>query len=101
MLSWFRELVRASFLFLAFLLIPSLHSTPAPSWSGVLLDPRGNPVGMATVKLIAADSKQEHAVTTSATGQFAFTGITAGSYTLTVNAGSKIWTAVDPVIIKE
>jgi hypothetical protein len=101
MLSWSREMARAFFLFLVFFLVPSLHSTPPSSWSGVLRDAGGNPVGMATVKLIAADSKQEYFATTSASGQFAFIGIVADSYTLTVNAGSKTWTAVGPLIIKD
>src|SRR6266576_56379 len=99
--SWFREIARAIFLFLLFLPIPLLHSTPLPSLSGVLRDTGGNPVGKATVKLIAADSKQEYSATTSASGAFAFTGIAAGSYTLTVNAGNRIWTAANPVILKE
>ena len=92
---------RAFFLFLVFLPIPSLYSAPLPSLSGALRDAGGNPVGKATVKLIAADSKQEYSATTSASGQFSFTGIAAGSYTLTVNTGNRIWTAVDPVITKE
>src|SRR3989440_5929553 len=99
--SWFREMSRAFFLFLVFLPIPSLYSAPLPSLSGVLRDAGGNPVGKATVKLIAADSKQEYSATTSASGQFSFTGIAAGSHTLTVNTGNRIWTAVDPVTIKE
>jgi hypothetical protein len=101
MLSWSREWVRACFLFLVFLLIPSLRSTPLTSLSGVLRDAGGNPVGMATVKLSAADSNREYSVTTSGTGQFAFTEIATGSYTLTVNAGNRIWTAPDPVTIKD
>src|SRR5437667_9679490 len=101
MLSWSRELVRACFLFVLFLLVPSLHSTPLISLSGVLRDSGGKPAGMGTVKLIGANSKQEYFATTSGSGQFAFTGIVAGSYTLTVNAGGKIWSAADPVIIKE
>src|SRR5438309_568694 len=97
----FREMSRAFFLFLVSLPIPSLYSAPLPSLSGVLRDTGGNPVGKAAVKLIAADSKQEYSATTSASGQFSFTGIAAGSYTLTVNTGNRIWTAVDPVTIKE
>src|SRR5205814_4396415 len=99
--SWFREMSRALFLFLVFLPIPSLYSAPLPSLSGVLRDAGGNPVGKATVKLIAADSKQEYSATTSARSQFSFTGIAAGSHTLTVNTGNRIWTAVEPVIIRE
>src|SRR5256886_10551477 len=72
-----------------------------PSLSGVLSDAGGNTVGKATVKLIAADSKQEYSATTSASGQFSFTGIAAGSHTHTVSPGNRMWTAVDPVTIKE
>src|SRR5438132_2658510 len=97
----FREVSRAFFLFLVFLPIPSLYSAPLPSLSGVLRDPGGNPVGKAAVKLIGANSKQEYSTTTSARGQFAFTGIAAGSYTLTVNTGNRTWTAVDSITIKE
>ena len=100
MLSWSREMARAFFLFVLFPLVPSLHSTPLISFSGVLRDSGGNPAGMATVKLIAVDSRKEYSTTTSATGAFAFTEI-AGSYTITVNADGKIWTAAAPVILKE
>src|SRR5438046_8779345 len=88
MLSWSRELVRACFLFVLFLLVPSLHSTPLISLSGVLRDSGGKPAGMTTVKLIGANSKQEYFATTSGSGQFAFTGIVAGSYTLKIGRAS-------------
>src|SRR5467141_480249 len=100
--SWSRPLARAFFLVvLAFPLIPSLHSSPPPSWSGVLRDSAGNPVDRATIKLFQADSNREYSATTSTAGQFAFTGIAAGNYTLTVSAAGKIWTATGPVVIKK
>src|SRR6267378_1726510 len=101
MLSWSRPLVCAFFLVIVFILVPSLHSSPPPSWSGILRDPAGNPVDMAAIKLFAAGSKREYSATTSITGQFAFTGIAPGNYALTVRAAGKIWTAADPVIIKD
>jgi len=94
-------MARAFFLFLVFLFIPSLHSTPAPSWSGILRDSAGNAVGMATVKLVSADRKRDYSATTSASGEFAFTAVAAGTYTITVSAAGKIWTAADPMIIKD
>src|SRR6266576_60485 len=100
MLSWSRPLARAFFLVIVFVLIPSLHSSPAPSWSGVLRDPAGNPVDMAAIKLFAAESNREYSTTTSTTGQFAFTGMAPGNYTLTISAAGKIWTAADPVVVK-
>src|SRR6267142_3678614 len=101
MLSWSRPLARAFFLVSVFVLIPSLHSSPPPSWRGILRDPAGNPIDMAAIKLFAAESNREYSATTSTTGQFAFTGIAPGNYTLTVNAAGKIWTASDPVVIKD
>src|SRR5882672_2898366 len=101
MLSWSRPLARAFFLVSVFVLIPSLHSSPPPSWRGILRDPAGNPIDMAAIKLFAAESNREYSATTSTTGQFAFTGIAPGNYTLTVSATGKIWTAADPVVIKD
>src|SRR5467141_3142971 len=101
MLSWSRPLARAFFLVSVFVLIPSLHSSPPPSWRGILRDPAGNPIDMAAIKLFAAESNREYSATTSTTGQFAFTWIAPGNYTLTVNAAGKIWTAADPVVIKD
>src|SRR5882762_6568976 len=101
MLSWAGLLVRASFLVLAFVLVPVLHASPALSWSGVLRDSAGNPVDMAIIKLFATDSNREYSATTSITGQFAFTAVAEGNYKLTVRAAGKIWTAADPVVIKD
>ena len=101
MLSWSRPLARAFFLVIVFVLIPSLHSSPAPSWSGVLRDRAGNPVDMAAIKLFAAESNREYSTTTSTTGQFAFTGMAPGNYTITISAAGKIWTAADPVVVKD
>src|SRR6267154_2155752 len=101
MLSWSRPLARAFFLVIVFVLIPSLHSSPAPTWSGVLRDGAGNSVDKATIKLFRAESNREYSTTTSTTGQFAFTGIAPGNYTLTISAAGKIWTAADPVVVKD
>jgi hypothetical protein len=101
MLSRSRALARVFFLVIVFVQAPSLHSSPAPSWSGVLRDSTGNPVEMATIKLFASENNQEYSATTSTTGQFAFTAVAPGSYRLTVSAAGKIWTAADPVVIKD
>src|SRR6267143_49878 len=56
MLSRSRPLARTFFLVSVFVLIPSLHSSPPPSWRGILRDPAGNPIDMAAIKLFAAES---------------------------------------------
>src|SRR2546429_6094142 len=100
MLSWSRPLARAFFLVIVLVLIPSLHSSPAPSWSGVLRERAGNPVDLAAIRLFAAESNREYSTTTSTTGQFAFTGMALGNYTLTISVAGKTWTAADPVVVK-
>jgi hypothetical protein len=67
----------------------------------VVRDAAGNAVGMATVKLVSADRSGEYSASTSSSGQFAFATITAGNYTLTVNATGKMWMAAEPVVIKD
>ncbi len=64
-------------------------------------DAAGNAVGMATVKLVLADRSGEYAASTSSSGQFVFIAVAAGSYKISVSAAGKIWTAADPVVIKE
>src|SRR5713226_987860 len=101
MLTRSRSLACAFYLAIAFPLILPLHSSPPPSWSGVLRDSGGNPIGGATIKLSLAAANREYSATTSTTGQFAFNAIAGGNYTLTVSVAGKIWTASDPVVIKD
>src|SRR5216683_2199195 len=96
-----RALARALVFVLVFVHVPFLHCSPADSWRGILHDAAGNPVGMATVKLVSADSKREYSATTSASGQFAFAVVAAGDYTLTVSAEGEIWTTENRVSIKD
>jgi hypothetical protein len=102
MLSWSRILARALLcLALLFALIPRLQALPACSWKGVVRDSGGNPVGMASLELVSVDRNGEYSATTSSSGQFAFGGIAAGSYTLTVKAAGKTWTAAELLVVKE
>jgi hypothetical protein len=94
-------LALAFFLAIEIFLAPFLYASPAASWSGVLRDSAGNPVGMAIIKLVSAEGSREYSATTSTSGQFAFAAIAARNYTLTVSAEGKTWTATDPVVIKE
>src|SRR5260370_2401886 len=86
---------------LVFVQVPFLHCSPADSWRGIVREAAGNPVGMATVKLVSADSKREYSAATSASGQFAFAGVAAGEYTVAVGAAGKIWTTENRVSIKD
>src|SRR5260370_20711319 len=65
---------------LVFVQVPFLHCSPADSWRGIVRDAAGNPVGMAMVKLVSADSKREYSAATSASGQFAFAVVAAGPH---------------------
>ncbi len=96
-----RVSARAFCSLLLFGLTSSLHAFPTGSWSGVVRDAAGNAVGMATVKLVLADRSGEYAASTSSSGQFVFIAVAAGSYKISVSAAGKIWTAADPVVIKE
>jgi hypothetical protein len=101
MIPWSRLLVSVFLLALLFVPVFSLQASPAPSWSGVLRDLAGHPVGGASIKLIAAESKREYSASTSTAGEFAFGVLAAGSYTVTVSVGEKTWTALETVVIKE
>ncbi len=81
--------------------IPYLQASPALSWSGVLRDSAGKPIGGATIKLVAAESQREYSAATSTAGEFAFTSIEASNYKVTVSVAGKIWTVVDNVTIKD
>ncbi len=96
-----RVSARAFCSLLLFGLTSSLHAFPTGSWSGVVRDAAGNAVGMAIVKLVLADRSGEYAASTSSSGQFVFIAVAAGSYKISVSAAGKIWTAADPVVIKE
>lgn len=86
-----RAPVAAAFIFL-FGLIPAAGAVS--SWSGVLRDAAGSPVSEATITLRSSAGKPasgNHAsedpayrTTTSASGEFTFSGITPGKYELSV-----------------
>src|SRR6266852_7039982 len=101
MLSRPRALACAFVFVLVFVQVPFLHCSPADSWRGILRDAAGNPVGMATVKVVSADGKREYSATISASGQFVFAAVAAGDYMLTVSAAGKIWTTENRVSIKD
>lgn len=87
-------------LFAAFL-IYSLNCSAASSWSGVLRDAAGNPIDKAEIQLRATDGSHEYSAATTATGQFTFAALSAGSYRLTATALGKTWMAAEAVEIKD
>jgi hypothetical protein len=77
------------------------HALAAASWSGVLTDGSGKPVGAAIVTLHAASGGRDYSATTSADGKFAFAEIAAGGYEVSVTAGDKTWKTATPITVKE
>lgn len=94
-------IARSFVLLLSALPIFLVNCLAAPSWSGVLRGAAGNPVDKAEIRLKATDGSHEYSATTTATGQFTFTAVSPGSYTVTATARSKTWRATAPVEIKD
>jgi hypothetical protein len=70
---------------------------PDSSWNGMLRDAGGKPITGAAISLSGA---REFVATTSASGEFSFPGIPAGTYQLAVSALGKAWIAAAPVVIQ-
>jgi hypothetical protein len=81
---------------------PLGRTAPGSAWRGVLRDAAGNPVAEATVTLRStAGDASERSAKASASGEFTFTEIPAGNYTLSVRAGGKEWKAAAPFVVGE
>jgi len=101
MFSTLAPIARGFVLPLAALLILSVTCSATPSRSGILRDAAGNPIEKAEIHLKTADGRHEYSATTTATGQFTFSAISAGSYRLAATVQGKSWTATEAVEIKE
>jgi len=66
----------------------------------VLRDKSGKPIAGANVKLHEKSGERNYAAVTSATGEFSFEVLAAGSYELSVNLAGKIYNATDPLIVE-
>jgi Carboxypeptidase regulatory-like domain len=77
------------------------HALPAASWTGVLADESGKPVGGAVIHLHLTSAGRDFTATTAVNGRFAFAGITAGSYEVSVSIADKIWKAPAALVIKD
>jgi hypothetical protein len=101
MLSNSPPTARGFVLLLAAPLIFSVNCSAASTWSGVLRDAAGNPVDKAEIHLRATDGSHEYSATTTATGQFTFAAISAGSYRLRTIVKGTTWTATETVQITD
>jgi len=97
----FGDLVRSLGLITALLAVPTADAFVVASWTGVLRDTAGRPIGEATVRLRSRSGDHGYTATTSASGNFAFTGIVATDYKLSVEAAGNTWYAANAITIKD
>lgn len=75
---------------------------PAPgSWSGVLSNANGNPAAGAIVKLHAVSGGHDYTATTADDGKFAFAGVAAGNYEVSVKIGDQEWKTAAAVTVTD
>ncbi len=77
-----------------------VHAAPG-SWRGSLHDADGHPVANALIELHATSGNHDYSNKTSETGKFVFGEIAAGTYTLRVTVGAKIWISANVVTFKD
>src|SRR3984885_4584080 len=82
-------------------IIPQVRCAPAASWRGILRDASGHGVADADLVLRAVSGDREYTAKSSATGDFAFTEIAAGTYALRVTSAGKTWNSASPVIVNQ
>ena len=93
--------VRSLCLIVALLAVLAAGAFGASSWSGVVRDGVGKPIGEATVRLRSKSRDRDYAATTSANGNFALSGMAATDYELSVEASGNSWHATSLVTIKD
>jgi len=99
--TWLGNPVRSLCLVAALLAVPMANAFVAASWSGVLRDAAGKPVGEAKVKLRSKSGDRNYTAVTSESGGFAFTGMAANDYEISVETSGNSWRAANPVAIKD
>src|SRR6476646_109870 len=82
------------------LLVPASSSSPAPSWAGVLRDKAGIPVADAIISLYAKSDARSYTAKSSASGEFSFADVAAGSYQLSVTLAGKTYLAANPLAVE-
>src|SRR5438309_113030 len=93
--------VRSLCLIAALLAVPMAAAFVAASWNGVLRDAAGKPIGKATVRLRSHSGDRDYTTTTSANGSFAFAGIAATDYELSVETSGTTWHAASLVPLQD
>ena len=81
--------------------VPTAAAFAATSWNGVLRDAAGKPVGEATVRLRSKSGDHNYTSVTSENGNFAFNGMAASDYELSVEASGNTWHAASPVTVRD
>src|SRR5437867_1744460 len=99
--AWLGNPVRSLCLLAALLAVPMANAFVSASWSGVLRDAAGKPVGEATVKLRSKSGDRNYTAVTSESGAFAFTGMAANDYEISVETSGNSWRAANPFAIKD
>src|ERR1035438_7701922 len=70
------------------------------SWTGILRDGDGNPVGDATVTLHSTTGDAVYSSKTSPTGKFSFPEIAPGEYSLSIDKENRSWKLATPLAFK-
>ena len=87
---------------LGFVLLVSIAwAASGGSWNGVLTDGAGKPVDSAVVTLHSTSARRDYTSTTAADGKFAFAGVAAGSYEVSVKLADHEWKAAPPIVFGE
>src|SRR5690349_21250759 len=87
---------------LGFVLLVSIAwAASGGSWNGALTDGAGKPVDSAVVTLHSTSARRDYTSTTAADGKFAFAGVAAGSYEVSVKLADHEWKAAPPIVFGE
>ncbi len=79
----------------------AVQGASSAAWSGVLRDGSGKVVSEAVVKLHAVNGGRDYRANTATNGEFAFTGVAAGAYEVSVTSGDKEWKAAAPLVFAD
>jgi hypothetical protein len=82
------------------LLVPTSNPSPAPCWAGVLRDKNGSPVADAIISLHAKSEARSFTAKSSASGEFSFADLAAGSYQLSVTLDGRTYLAANLLAVE-